>query len=74
MLLPVSKRVSTRLATENNRSVHVQKKIDGRVDAKTRRGQTLLSLTRARYAATATTPPDVLAATGALLRKLGAPE
>src|SRR4029079_7496246 len=41
-----------------------------KLDAKTRRGQSLLSLTRARYAATATTPPDVLAATGALLRKL----
>ena len=44
------------------------------VDAKNRRGQTLLSLTRVRLVNTAATTPQVLVATARLLRKLGATE
>jgi ankyrin len=45
-----------------------------RLDAQNRRGRNLLSLTRAAYANTASTPPDVVAATRAMLKRLGAPE
>ena len=38
-----------------------------------KRGQTLMFAIRPRYEATAATPPEVLAATRAFLRKVGAP-